>query len=214
MQLSLALCPPQRRRAGQHPISLPLCRADFPHWFGIARAGWPFLFEVKDERHFLLDFLRDNAQKVGLQRGDQLIAINGIPIQSGSAFADLLASSPSGSTWDVNFRREAQSTDRHATVVLQRWETQNDPILILFYLAVPAFCLALGFWVVFVRLNDVRAWLLLFFLLSVATAFDSFSYFGNPVGDSLVACIGVFSIQAALLAFFCLEFTFLNLSLA
>ena len=50
----------------------------------------------------------------------------------------------------------------------------------LFFVVMPAFCLALGLWVTAIRLRDVRAWLLLLFLLSAATAFDSFPYLWGP----------------------------------
>ena len=152
----------------------------FPQWFRIDRAEWPFLLEAKDQPHFLIHFLQRNAQEAGLQEGDQLIAINGVSMRSRSAFADLLLSSKPGSAWDVLYRRQAQSSERHARLSFPRAETQNDPFVILAFLAMPAFCLALGFWVVSVRLQDVRTWLLLVFLLSAATAFDSFSDLWEP----------------------------------
>lgn len=152
----------------------------FPQWFGIERADWPFLLEAEDKPFYLLQILQDDAQKAGLKAGDQLMAINGASIQSVSAFADLLLKSKPGSAWRVSYQRQPQSNGRTATIRLQRAKTQNDPIVIILYLVMPAFCLALGFWVVFVRLHDVRAWLLLGFLLSAATAFDSFPYLWEP----------------------------------
>ena len=157
----------------------------FPQWFGITRAAWPFLLDVRDKPDFSLGALGENALKAGLQDGDQLMAINGIPMRSRSAFADLLASSKSGSVWTIRYRRqaqanEAQSKDSSAKLSLERMDTRTDPLNFLFYCAVPAFSLALGFWVVAVRLHDRRAWLLLAFLLSVATAFDNYPYLWEP----------------------------------
>ncbi len=129
----------------------------FPHWFGIDRANWPFLLEAEDKPQFLLTFLRQTAQKAGLQEGDRLIAINGVPVRSRSIFADLLSASKPGSAWRVLYRRGSQTMKRSAKVFLQRTETNNDPIAILLFAAMPAFCLALAFWTVSVRLHDVRA---------------------------------------------------------
>ncbi len=133
------------------------CAQLFPHWFGFQRAAWPFLLGAEDKPHLVLHFMQANAQKAGLQDGDQLIAINAIPVLSESAFADLLSSSKPGSAWRILYRRGSQSADRTARLFLQKTEASNDPISILFYVAMPAFCLALGFWVVSVRLHDVRA---------------------------------------------------------
>ena len=152
----------------------------FPRWFGIVRAEWPFLLEAEDKPQFLLQYLQANAQEAGLQDRDELMAINGVPMRSRAAFADLLARSAPGSAWDVRYRRPSQLRDRHARFALQRSVRRSDPLVVLLFLAMPVFCLALGFWVVFVRLHDIRAWLLLMFLLSVATAFDSFSYLWEP----------------------------------
>ncbi len=152
----------------------------FPQWFGITQAEWPFLLDAEDKPHFVLQILRENALKAGLHGGDQLIAINGVSIRSRSAFADLLSSSKPGSAWTVLYRRGAQSRGSSATISLERTAKRADPVTILFYIAMPAFSLALGFWVVAVRLHDLRAWLLLGFLLSAATAFDPFPYLWGP----------------------------------
>jgi phosphoserine phosphatase RsbU/P len=150
----------------------------FPQWFGIERAEWPFLLDAEDQPHFLVHFPQEYAQAAGLKEGDQLIAINGIPIQSRSIFADLLLSSKPGSTWDIAFQRQA--ADQSSRLLLQETKTRNDPLLLLVYVAMPVFCVALGLWVAAVRVHDVRAWLLLFFLLSAGTAFDNFPYFWGP----------------------------------
>ncbi len=152
----------------------------FPQWFGIARAEWPFLLDAEDKPHFLLQVLHENAKKAGLQGGDQLIAINGIPIRSRSAFADLLLSSKPGSAWRVLYRGASQSIDHSATLSLEPTDTHIYTMAVLLYVALPVFSLTLGFWVVGVRLHDLRAWLLLAVLLSFATGFSSFTDFWEP----------------------------------
>ena len=160
----------------------------FPQWFGIARTAWPFLVDPEDKAHFVVRLLQENARKAGLIDGDQLVAINGRPVRSRSDFADLLSSSKPGSAWNVVYRRSTQSTDRSKIFSLQQTDTQTDPLTFLFFFAMPAFSLVLGFWVVAVRLHDFRAWLLLAVLLSVATAFDSYPYLWGP-GWRLFGCI-------------------------
>ncbi len=162
----------------------------FPQWFGITRAAWPFLLEARDEPHFLLDLLRENSRKAGLQGNDQLVAINGVPMRSRSDFADLLASSAPGLVWQVRYRREDQTShrnaslslasDRTASFSLEATDTRTYPVAVLFFVALPAFCLALGFWIVAVRVSDFRVWLLLAVLLSFATAFDSYASLWGP----------------------------------
>jgi len=160
----------------------------FPQWFGITRTAWPFLINPENKPHFVLGLLQENALKAGLEDGDQLIAIDNIPIRSRSAFADLLSSSKPGSAWTVVYRRPVKSTDSSATLLLERTDTRTDPLTVLFFVVMPIFSLALGFWVVAVRSHDLRAWLLLFFLLSVATAFDNFPYLWEP-GWRLFGCV-------------------------
>lgn len=152
----------------------------FPQWFSIDRAEWPMFLQAGDKPYFVIRIPRENAQKAGLQDGDRLLAINDIPIRSRSAFADLLFSSKPGFTWKVLYRRGDQANETSAVLLLDRSATRTDPLNILFYVAVPAFSLALGFWVVTVRLYDRRAWLLLGVLLLIATAFDNYPYLWEP----------------------------------
>ncbi len=55
-----------------------------------------------------------------------------------------------------------------------------NPVAILFFAAMPALCLTLGFWVAFTRPRDSRAWLLLALMLGLAAFFNSFAEFWNP----------------------------------
>ena len=44
------------------------------------------------------------------------------------------------------------------------------PYIILLRIALPIFCVALGFWVAAVRVDDIAAWLLLFVMLCLANS--------------------------------------------
>jgi sigma-B regulation protein RsbU (phosphoserine phosphatase) len=152
----------------------------FPQWFGANFAKWPFLLDAEDRPQFLVEFVRDNAHSTGLRNGDVLIAINGVPVTSRSVYADILSASHPGDFMDVTYRRNGERIARHARVPLDKWQNSASPVLLLFYIVMPAFCLVLGFWVVLVRITDVRAWLLFGVLLSLATFFNSFPDFWGP----------------------------------
>ncbi len=85
----------------------------------------------------------------------------------------------------MTIRKSAEQVEHHASLRLSNLEDNPNlinsySIKVLFYVALPAFCLALGFWVAAFRLHDVRAWLLLGLLLSIATFFNSFPEFWSP----------------------------------
>jgi hypothetical protein len=157
----------------------------FPQWFGANFVQWPFLLDTEDRPYFVAQFLYENAYMAGLRDGDTLIAINGSPLTSRSVYPDILSMSHPGDLLKVTYRRNGEGLDRQASIRLLKARNAStvqlpngsvfDPnfIAVLFYAAMPAFCLALGFWVVSVRLRDVRAWLLLGVMLSVATFFNS-----------------------------------------
>jgi sigma-B regulation protein RsbU (phosphoserine phosphatase) len=157
----------------------------FPEWFGANHVNWPFQLYSEEQPHFLIHFVFGDARTAGLLDGDLLIAINGIPVTSRSIYDDALIGSRPGDSMNVTFRKVGEQVDRHANLRLSNLE--DNPILInsysikvLFYVAVPAFCLALGFWVAAFRLHDLRAWLLLGLLLSIATFFNAFPEFWSP----------------------------------
>jgi len=152
----------------------------FPGWFGATFVHPPFLLDAEDQPHFILQYAQPNARAAGLRNSDALISINGFPITSRSIYADLLSASHPGDSMDVTYRRNGESLEGHASFRLVKLESNPDLMMVLFYAALPAFCLALGFWAVAVRVQDVRAWLLLGVMLSVATFFNSFPDFWNP----------------------------------
>lgn len=151
----------------------------FPQWFGVTLVQWPFYLDAEDQPHFIVQFALQNARAAGFRNGETLIAINSVPITSRSIYSDILASSHPGDFIDVTYRRKGEPLDRHAKVALGKVESLSL-LNILFYAALPAFCLTLGFWVVAVRIRDVRSWLLLGVMLSVAAFFNSFPDFWSP----------------------------------
>lgn len=149
----------------------------FPQWFGAEFVQWPFLLDAEDKPHFLLQFVREDARAAGLHDGDELIAINGVPVTSRSVYADALLASHPGEVMRVTCRANGKPLLSQTSLRLRKLEGSASPVLLLLYAVMPPLCLALGFWVVAVRLQDVRAWLLLGVMLGLATFFNSFPDF-------------------------------------
>ena len=152
----------------------------FPQWFGAEFVQWPFLLDAEDKPHFLLQFVREDARAAGLHDGDELIAINGVRVTSRSVYADVLLASHPGEVMRVTCRANGKQLLSQTSLRLRKLEGGASPVLLLLYAVMPPLCLALGFWVVAVRLQDVRAWLLLGVMLGLATFFNSFPDFWEP----------------------------------
>lgn len=151
----------------------------FPQWFGVTFIQWPFLLDSGSQPHFSLAFVRANARTAGLRDGDTLIAINGAPIDSRSAYADVLAASHPGDFLRVTYRRKPELMGE-GKFSLEKAAERITLLRVLLYGVLPAFSLALGFWVVIARVQDFRAWLLLGLMLSIASFFNSFPGFWEP----------------------------------
>ena len=149
----------------------------FPQWFGVTLVHWPFLLNAEERPNFEILFLQPNARQAGLDERDVLIATNGVPVTSRSVYSDILLASHPGDMLDVTFRKKGKQLEEHARVRLEKLVGKTNLFSVLLFLVMPALCLGLGFWVVIVRPHDVRAWLLLALLLSIATLFNSFADF-------------------------------------
>jgi sigma-B regulation protein RsbU (phosphoserine phosphatase) len=151
----------------------------FPQWFGVKIVQWPFLLEARELPHFLVQYVGSDALAAGLENQDEIIAINGVPLTSRSVYSDILLASHAGQRLTVTYRKKPESSDETAQFPLLEKNTPPDLIPILYYAALPAFCMTLGFLVAVLRPKDVRAWLLLGLMLSMATFFNTFPDFWN-----------------------------------
>src|SRR5271156_1525477 len=152
----------------------------FPHWFGAHFIQWPFMLDAEDQPHFKLIYLERNARDAGLRQGDALIALNGVSVPSRSVYSDVLSASHPGDMMDVTFQREGKQPGEHAGVRLTDRKGNTNALTVLLFAGMPALCLGLGFWVVIVRPRDVRGWLLLALVLSLAAFFNSSTDFWGP----------------------------------
>jgi sigma-B regulation protein RsbU (phosphoserine phosphatase) len=168
----------------------------FPQWFGADFIQWPFLLDAEDQPHFKLQFLQQNARDAGLREGDTLIALNGVSVTSRSVYSDALSGSHPGDMMDVTFRGKEKQLEEHTPVRLTKLKGKTNPVAVLLFAGVPAFCLALGFWVVIVRPRDVRGWLLLALMLSIAAFFNSFTDFWGPPFRTLATIYFQFEVNS------------------
>ncbi len=127
------------------------------------------------------------ASAAGLHKGDILVAINGRPYSGTAVFWEELDKAVPGSTLAVTVRSPGANLQAHTVLIpIARSHSLITVKIIAVAMGVlmPAFCIALGFWVVLVRPNDLSAWLLLGLMLSstqMATAVPLFLSWGLGV---------------------------------
>jgi phosphoserine phosphatase RsbU/P len=108
------------------------------------------------------------ALRAGLNKDDILVAINGRPYTGLLVWIEERATARPGETMRVTVRSPGTDS-KERTVALPVTQSRSlldtKAITVLFLVLMPAFCIALGFWVVLVRPADLSAWLLLGILL-------------------------------------------------
>src|SRR5271166_2255587 len=124
-----------------------------------------------------LDVVRPDAESAGLRVGDVLIAVNGRPYTGTAVLAQERAKAVAGSALALTIREPGKEGERRLELPVtgQPRKLGASAVQILLFVIMPAVCLALGCWVVFVRPRDRLAWLLLAMLLS-------FSQLASPEG--------------------------------
>jgi phosphoserine phosphatase RsbU/P len=140
-------------------------------WHGSERARDPFDPDLPEYR---LEGVEEESAAAGLQRGDVLVTIDHQPVHySPTDLWRPLRRLRPGDRLAVEVRRPGTPGPINAALVLRPLRTgppRAVEVLAFSLLNVlfPLICTALGFWVAAVRVQDTRAWLLLFLCLSVA----------------------------------------------
>ena len=123
--------------------------------------------------------LQPEAEAAGLKYSDAVLAVNGHPVDGFVVYYGALAQARPGEQLGVQVRSSDSSDDRvrNVSIALRPYRdgSATAPGLstyataLMQSLALPAVCIALGFWVAAVRIGDRSAWLLLMLLLSLAS---------------------------------------------
>lgn len=111
-----------------------------------------------------IEYADHKASHAGLQKGDIIVAINGRPYTGQAVWLEALKNVRPGQMMLVAVRSPGTKSNER-TVALPAQPSSSwlytKTIRICLFVLLPAFCVALGFWVVLVRPGDLSAWLLL-----------------------------------------------------
>jgi phosphoserine phosphatase RsbU/P len=125
------------------------------------------------------------AVQAGINKGDEVLSINGRPYRGLSDWAVPFDDTPAGQSLTVVLR-SADPSSSERTVVLpvttkpvEYWKTV---VQVTLYFLLPAVCVLLGFWVAVQRPRDPMAWLLLALMLTFPHIFESYKAQAWPSG--------------------------------
>jgi len=123
-----------------------------------------------------LEFVNSKAVAAGLHRGDILLAINSRPYTGKIVLLETIWKATPGSTLAVTVRSPGAGSGER-TILLPVTQSKrlldSKALSVSVFVVMPIFCVALGFWVVLVRPNDLSAWLLLGLLMALAEMFTA-----------------------------------------
>jgi len=132
-------------------------------------ARLPFDFDLPQ---LTIGSLEPEAERAGLRDGDTLRTVGGRPVTGVNQLLGPLRDARAGDRLDVEIDStpSPEPSRKSASITLQPMRTgpptiQDWLLFAIVYLAMPYLCIALGFWVAFVRIRDGRAWILLIMLL-------------------------------------------------
>jgi sigma-B regulation protein RsbU (phosphoserine phosphatase) len=116
--------------------------------------------------------VRPEAREAGLSEGDTLVAVDGKPFRGASTLALAVEARRAGDELPIRVRRGEQERD----IVVRLTRDSRGPSLgaagaafsIWMGVAMPWFCILVGFWVSLARPQDLRAWLVLALMMSYA----------------------------------------------
>jgi sigma-B regulation protein RsbU (phosphoserine phosphatase) len=133
-----------------------------------------------------ISILGNGAAEQGLRLGDEVISVNGRPYRGIGTFFRAVHAAKIGDAITVVVRASDPASPAERTVSLpvtrgpaRFWDVFAVATL---YLLLPGICVALGFWVAFMRPRDPLAWLLLALMLTLPHLFESFKIQGWPPG--------------------------------
>jgi len=149
--------------------------AAFPGFLGKGSVAWPFIPSyAKGLPH--ATFVRPEARKAGVAERDILIQVDGKPFTGKVVFGEAIRTARPGDNLLVAVESPNTHTERTLAIPLAAASaTLNWTVafVVMLKVVMPAFNIALGFWVAFVRPRDIAAWLLLGVLLGLSNLFSA-----------------------------------------
>ena len=132
-------------------------------------------FEVSPTTGMIND--TGSGATAGLRKGDVLLAVDGVPYKGTRVLDEAVANPPANHTLTVTARSSGAggpTGERTLRVPLQNLQESGSDIIfrLIVNVAMPLFCLLLGFWVATVRPRDRLAWLLLGLMLGFPHLLD------------------------------------------
>lgn len=135
-----------------------------------------------ETRNFALPFaydsgkvltLRPEGEKAGIQVEDRILKMNGREINDNAVWREELLNAQEAGQINLTMQRkttDGQTETKEFTVPLVKIDKNISyyaklVVSFIYTYFVPTFCIMVGFWVVFVRVNDFLAWLLLLLML-------------------------------------------------
>ncbi|HEX5733739.1 MAG TPA: SpoIIE family protein phosphatase [Blastocatellia bacterium] len=131
-----------------------------------------------------IGYVAPEAERVGIHKGDQLIAVDGRPYTGPGYIWDRIYDSRQGDPITLTIRHqetEASAVEEIKQIEFARGEPEPYDFWGLLYMlvqvmAVPVICILLGFGVTLLRPRDPLAWLLLGLMLSFAQIIPGIDY--------------------------------------
>ena len=155
-----------------------------PQWARRETRVIPFFFTGSGNN--LVEFTSPKAVGFGLHKGDQVVALNGMPYTGTSSLSSAFNATKVGVPLRVAIIPRDPARGGEHTVALPvaaarlfSWDTFSDLIVSII---LPGLSFLLGFWVAFRRPQDALAWLLLALMLSFPHILQSFVVQGWPPG--------------------------------
>jgi phosphoserine phosphatase RsbU/P len=171
----------------------------FAVWVLVVHFSWAGAFQRALTRDVMMPLSYNSGrissvlpqgESAGIRIGDRIAAMNGRELTGDSVWDEELENSRERGQIDLLIERRAENATvekLNLTVPLVRIEKDFGYyskliVGLAFTYFIPVFCVLVGFWVVFVRVHDHLAWLLLFIMLGVSSIGMEGYGSGNIIG--------------------------------
>ncbi len=169
----------------------------FPAYFHRQAAANPFVANYENG-HPVAQVVGLSAQRVGVKKGDILLAVNGRPFRGLAVFGEAMRLARPGDSLTVEVLTPGDTRPRSATIRLE--PVSSPPFnwagasLLALKLVMPTLCILLGFWVAAVRPRDPSAGFLclimLFFSVFYWAGLESWGPIVRDVAGAYRAAVG------------------------